>query len=86
MHLQALVVGEVPLQVRRRHVDDLDARVVDLQVLLKVLGDVDDHLKAPVEDVLEAAVVLFHGALEIAHLALAALEVKKGRHPHDLVV
>jgi hypothetical protein len=40
----------------------------------------------PVEDDLEAAVVLLHAALEVAHPGLAALEVKERRDPDDLVL
>lgn len=44
--LEALPVGEVRLQVGAVHVDDVHARLVDLQVLLELRGDVDDHLEA----------------------------------------
>lgn len=82
---QALEVGEVRVQVIRRHVDDVHAALVDVQVLLELGGDEDHHLEAAVEDDLEAAVVLVHAALEVLVAGLAALEVEQARHPDDVV-
>ena len=71
--LEAVPVRKVRLQVRPVHVDDVHASLVDLEVLLKLRWNVDDHLEAIVEDTLEALVVLRHGALEAARLLVSTL-------------
>ena len=83
--LDAVPVGEVPVQVRHVHIHDLDARVVDLEVRLELRRDVDDHLKAAVEYNLEASVVLCHRPLEVSVALFATLEVEERRDPNNLV-